>query len=786
MKNPNNQYDHLYKPAKKWDVINDGDPDLKSVWFSLPSPPDIKLIDGYGLHPDEQYFHRTEVPKKLLELEDRALGLLYDIQKGNNQEAIQGYKLYLKYWDLFEAESEHLEKEIEWLRKTWWHRTEGYWFFNDGQPTFIPPEYYDYLNFYYIAESKTFPEYRDDIRRKNCFIWYLMNTTETFADIHPETGEALKVDGKYKMLDLGRRTFLGDIEPKTRRVGASHEGIHCLLVGAMTHASHYGTIISLEGQNAKALYEQKLLPAWDAYPMCLKPMWEGNRKPSVLKLSAPPNVYHIKGLNSSISVTESAGEKKSEGKRLNRILSDETGKTEAADAAERHHVNKLTMSTGMGINIIEAAYCKNPSTVDEMTAGGMAYYKLCMLSNFYKRVPALGQTPEGLARIFLPAYKRLEGYIDRFGMSVVDTPTERQKRLTPTSVFAMSGMGAREMLQQQRDTLLADGSPQAMEAYRSLRRKSPFTWAECWLGTSGNVGYNLEIIDKRLGEINRMKSFNKPPYKVGYYYREKGGQHDRVKWATDPQKPKFRVSMELPDAMTNRMTTMDIWDYSKGKFVPTYAPLEGYRFTIGADSFRNINKNDYKSFMKLGASASNSRQSDGGICMIWEYDESVDGGKPKRDWESGRVVLTYRWRPATWDEYVDDVVMAAQYWGAMIYPEYNVEAIVRDIYAKGYGGYFIYDLDIQTGKPKNMPGVYTSPAVLQEMITDTKDYIEFHGHKENHDDLLNEFKGLQGVESFTKMDLHVAFGMARKGSKSRHRDIMMQGEGDTMIIDGLF
>jgi hypothetical protein len=130
--------------------------------------------------------------------------------------------------------------------------------------------------------------------------------------------------------------------------------------------------------------------------------------------------------------------------------------------------------------------------------------------------------------------------------------------------------------------------------------------------------------------------------------------------------------------------------------------------------------------------------------------------------------------------------MAAQYWGAMIYPEFNVEAIVRDIYAKGYGGFFIFDLDTVTGKPKPMPGVYTTPGVLQEMMVDAKDYIEFHGHKENHDDLLLEFKNLKGIEDFTHKDLHVAFGMARKGSKSRYRNIIMQGTGESFAIDGLF
>jgi hypothetical protein len=785
MKSPNDQFLHLYRSAKKWDVINDDDPDLIPIYFTLPPAPPFELIDGFGLYPDEQFFHRVEVPRKLRELEDKALNSLYEIEKGNRQDTIQGYKLYLKYWELFEAEEEHLEKEIEWLRKVWWHRINGYWFYNDGEPTFIPPEMYDFLNFYYIAESKTYPEYRDDVRRKFLFSWYLQNATETFADIEPETGRAQKVDGKYKMFDLQRRVFFGDIEPKTRRTGATHESIHNLLVGTITHESFFSTILSLEGDNAKKHYEQKLLPAWDAYPMCLKPIWEGNRRPTTLKLSAPPNVYHVKGLNSAIGFTDSAGEKKSEGKRINRILSDESGKTEASDIAERWHVNKYCMSTGMGVNIIEGAYCKNPSTVEEMDAGGAPYFKLCMLSDFYKRVPSLGQTNEGFARIFLPAYLRLEGYIDRFGKSVIEKPTERQKLLSPHAVFTLSNKGAKEMLQEQRDALLRENTPQAMEAYRSLRRKSPFTWAECWLGSSGNVGFNLEIIDKRLGEINRMKSFGKTPYKTGYFFREKGGLDDRVLWQTDVDNPKFRMSMDIPAQMTNQRTATEIVNPLNGKLMRAWLPINGHKFTCGVDMFRNLKATDSKIAAKYSGSGSNSRQSNGGIAILQEYDPAVDKDSDQKQWKTYRCVLSYNYRPSTQMEFMEDVLMAAQYFGAMIYPEQNVERFIEHTYDRNMGGYFLYDTELATGRLKSLPGRYTTNDVLQDMFRDAKDYIEFRAHAEDHDDLLNEWKNIRGLESATHHDLFVAFGMALLGSKSRYRQLMQDFDKEaTFDLDG--
>jgi hypothetical protein len=54
-------YPNIKGEAKKWEVINDGDPDLTPIYFSLPSPPkDLNRIDNYGLEKDEQYFRRLE------------------------------------------------------------------------------------------------------------------------------------------------------------------------------------------------------------------------------------------------------------------------------------------------------------------------------------------------------------------------------------------------------------------------------------------------------------------------------------------------------------------------------------------------------------------------------------------------------------------------------------------------------------------------------------------------------------------------------------------------------
>jgi len=151
-------YPHKPNQYREWEVINDGDPDLTPIYFTLPSPPkDLSLIDNYGLEPDEQYFRRLEIPKKLKILEKKSMDALYAIERRNRQDTIQGYKIYLKYWELFESEVENLTVEIEWLKNVWWYRKYGYWFYNDGEPTYLPPDYFDFLNFYFIDEAQCYP-----------------------------------------------------------------------------------------------------------------------------------------------------------------------------------------------------------------------------------------------------------------------------------------------------------------------------------------------------------------------------------------------------------------------------------------------------------------------------------------------------------------------------------------------------------------------------------------------------------------------------------------------------
>ncbi len=57
-------------------IIHENDPDLRPIRISLPAPPKVELIAGYGLPYKDQRFKRQEMPVKLQRLEKQALSKL--------------------------------------------------------------------------------------------------------------------------------------------------------------------------------------------------------------------------------------------------------------------------------------------------------------------------------------------------------------------------------------------------------------------------------------------------------------------------------------------------------------------------------------------------------------------------------------------------------------------------------------------------------------------------------------------------------------------------------------
>lgn len=747
--------ENRYSPADTSFVTN-FDPDLTPIRISLPTPPKLSLIDGYGLKPSEQYFKRLEIPERLINLEQLVRDDLYRRADDNKTFRVTGFKIQQKFWEEINKNYEAYKNEVEWINRQWWHRVHGYWFFNNGKPTYICGWHYVYLNFWYNESIKGgYPEYRNRDRKWFLFNKYIYDCKETFADID-KNGRAIKgEDGKYRMIDVGKKIFYGTLNNKQRRAGDTSKSLCIEHEIAILNPSTFAGNMSYNSDQVEETFSMLLVPAWREMPLFLKPYYSNTNRPAEeIRYDVPANELTEKGINTIINYAKSGEGKAYDGKKLCFILVDEAGKTKDINVNNRHSVLKQCLSQGNGAVII--GYCIYPSTVEEMTEeGGAAYKTMAEQSNFYYRVPETNSTITGLVQQFYSAADCLEGYVDKFGEAVMDEPTESQKKEGFTK-------GAKQHLQGQLDYLLLQGDPESINRYRELKRKFPIYYQDSWIGNYGGIGFDILKIDKRIAEIDANRSTLAP---------QRGdlkGTLENPYWEPNEESGRFYKSITPPDKeLCKKIRYIDydpITRQQRYSWKP--AGVNGViNFTAGGDSFNFLKKQDYKQ------RTDSSKLSKGGGAVYW-YDSKIDPEtKPIEEWESGRFVMTYEFRPPTDDEYVDDMIKMCVWIGAYMYPETNKELLWKGFIQKGFGGYLSYDIDAVTGKKADRPGI-----LLQNQKEDLFKYFQSHiyhrCHEEQHIELLQDAKNINSIEQLTNYDRLAAAMEALWGSKNNFSRVM--------------
>jgi len=759
------QTKHKYEEADKFIVVNDNDPDLQSVILSLPRPPALHLIDGYGLPPEEQRFRRLVIPRKLADLEKEAVAKTKEYLSSNRNNVITLLKIQKTFWELLYSRHKTMRKEIAFIRRFWWHRLNGYWIFINGKPTYLTGQHFFYLNLHTMntKDGTNRPSYRDRDRREYVFEKYCMESTETFARIDEE-GYAIREDnGTYKMTDTVDRVCFGKMQPKHRRSGNTNKAISNMLEIVMRNAlNHGGGIQSFSNQNAKETFDNLLMPAFDAYPIWVKPNTTSGRTSDSLKFNVGKNEYGEPSLQTQVTYATTANEKFYDSKKMMYLLIEEAGKTDEVDVAERHEVTKHTLSQA---GSLLHGYCSYPSTVSE-TSDGAAYYRaLSNTSNFYRRLPS-GQTYSGLFRLFLSADDGNDKYIDSYGNSVKGEITKDQSKegFKETATDAINA---------KRDAYIKDGSAESTRLLRQEKKLFPMKYADCWLGESGDIGFNMEKIDMQVTNLRR----NNDVLRVNLYWKQEFGGDVYSK--IDDENGKHIISKRPLDSVSNKKSQVMHFSTFEQKNVPMWRPMYPGMFTLGSDPFRFGNKQDEKVGKALQKS---SRLSDGGITILWNFDPELDEGKPITEWESYRFVHSYRHRTANTDEYNEEVLKAAIYFGAMVYPETNIRTTYEYFIRHNFGGYLLYDKDKYTNKLKEKPGCDSLERSKQELFSLWRDYVENRIHKEQHMDILNELKTIRGIEQMRHFDLIAAGGMSLMGAKSTYVQDLMRIQNDDYDI----
>jgi hypothetical protein len=708
-----------YKSADRFLFVNTDDKDLEPIRIDLPSPPEYHEIDGFGLPAKDQIFTPPKVPRRLKELQ----------KKLNTIDEI---------WEVLENNQDIYEDEIKFINDAWFHRLYGYWFFNNGKPTYIDGWHYFFCSWWSIDVG--LPEYRSRDRKFFLFARMTYNETHTFKDIDKKGNAIISEEtGYYDFLDTGSRVLYGFNYPKHRREGATYKA-QCIgyeILSRTENAS--GGIQSQNDNQAKDCFLKHLIAPWKKLPFFFKPTYEGSTSPKTeLSFSPPAKRLSSKGslakseegLGSKIDFTNAeAGAY--DGWKMYYHHDDEVGKLKGGISCwARHLVVKECLQQGAGKNII--GFTIKTSTVGEMErGGGKAFQTQCELSDYFIRTPN-GQTVSGLATLFIPAYDGLEGFIDRYGNSVIDTPTKEQ------SAYINSKIGAKEHLLNNRKGFIDSAN---YEGLSEETRKYPMSFTECFRTSAKDSGFNMQKLETYIDELR----FNRSSAPVEGDFRWINNAKDTKVEFIARKGGKFKVSHQLNEGESNRK----FWDEETFSWKPGNTSWG----VAGADPF------------KFNKTAGN-RKSKGGGSVVRKGKMKDGDFSMKR-----KFVCTYSHR--TYDKalYAEDMLMMSVYYGVQMFPEINVDLIWDYFEQRGYSAFLLYRVDPKTFQQNKTPGANTNEKLKQDIFTEFMGFIESEADEENHIELLEECRDIAGIEEMTNYDLFTAAGYALLGTAGIYNEI---------------
>lgn len=751
----------------KYIILNKWDRSLMPIWIKLPKPPKEHLIDGYGLPIEQQVFKKQVYPEKLKQLEKTVEKHFSDLRemKKSNQEPYSVQRYIHKLWKELTSNTRLYAEEIQWIKRQHYFIRNGYWCFIEGEPTYIPGDYFFYLN-YWTIDDVAEVEFR--FRDRDQFLAYEYFSTTDENEMYVKTGS---------------RTFYGTVYPKHRRDGATHKSLVKMYCKSAFSdcTSIISAIQSHSGQSAEEIYTEKFLNAFRNIPFMFKLMWSGLAEPKEEMNFASPNyLLPRESVYNKILPATTANRQFFDSKKLHFGLFDEEGKTVESDIFDGWSVIKPTMATGNGTTII--GYSEHPSTVADMVKkGGKSYLKMLEMSKFYERDSVTGQTPSGLCRLFSPCIDGLEGHIDIFGKAVINDPKEEDLwRLKKVRRDADGKLfGARRFIMQKRETLKKIGTQESSESLIKDIKLHPMEYLECFGSLGGGVGFDNIAIKERLEDIMRMKQDGSYPVRRGYFV-----------WDI-PERGRFTAEdfvekrMHYEEGVTDTAKVVWIPD-DNGNFhiykhpevtnkrrVDTHGvshPENPADFTSSIDTYTFYQKQDKNGAVTARQGDSKKGTSDGGWAIFREYNPSIDPiGTPLNMKETERFYGAYRARPYDNKVFAEECLMANVYFGGLCNIEMNIKDAYNHYVLRKFNGYLMYMIR-EDGKSSTEPGFVTGVEVKQKIFTSISSHIKYNIQNEYIDIILSEWDDISDIEEMKYYDLITVTGGCLIGSKSKHRE----------------
>lgn len=420
--------------------------------------------------------------------------------------------------------SEYYNTELQAYRNQEWdRRLNGYWFYNNGVPTYVTGLHYFYLVHWKIDVG--YPHFR-------------MTDVDFFYFL------------EYVVQDP---RALGMIEVTKRRQGKTMRAGAFLFELTSRSKNKNAGIQSKTFEDAKEnVFAKGIVMPFKYLPDFFVPIYDTEKGMTpkgelrffkTNKRGKDEEIFDKKiELESGITF-KSADKFAYDGMKLHRYLGDEAGKTKGVDVYDRHQVVQFCLYEEERI-IGKALYT---TTVEEMEDGGEAFEKLWKASDINER-DANGRTKSGLYQYFMPAYKTL--YYDRYGF-----PDEVKGK----EYF----MNARTGL---------ENDPRALA---SFIRKNPFTIEEAFFKEGESCLFDAMKINRQIESISWIDE--KDLYLRGEFMWENGVRDSRVI---------FKKTSNGKFLVHSKLNPTDSSYYNQVReFGTKKAPIEAKKFAIGCDPF---------------------------------------------------------------------------------------------------------------------------------------------------------------------------------------------------------
>jgi hypothetical protein len=461
--------------------------ELSGLVIILPAQPPKKQIEGYGKAVDMQMWERRPMPEELSRIRS------------------------MDEWS--EMPREFRQKFSAYIEEEFRRRREGFWFYNNGEPTYITGRHYMMLQWTKM-----------DIGYPN----FLSFQRDIFIHL-----SACEADSRC----------IGQLYTKCRRSGYTNICSSVLLDEGTQVKDKLMGIQSKTGKDAQEnIFMKKVVQMFRSYPFFFKPIQDGTTNPRMELAFREPskritknNKTSQKGeaLNTVINWKNTTNNAY-DGEKLHLLYLDEAGKWEKpTDIRDAWRIQRTCLIVGRKI----VGKAMVGSTVNPMDKGGKEYKDLWKDSDPIER-NANGRTRTGLYRLFIPAYDSLEGFFDPYGNPIVENPDKVVDGLDGDSIF----QGSKTFLKNERESLKGDPSE-----LNEVIRQFPFTEDEAFRDSIDGSLFNVGQIYEQIQYNDEL--FPNPVVRGNFVWKE-GVQDTEVIFKPDV-KGRFRIAWMPPTEMRN-------------------------------------------------------------------------------------------------------------------------------------------------------------------------------------------------------------------------------------------